>query len=111
MEFDPEVLKANGFFFNENSANVTSSGTSRVMLNSRDYVNNNPTMVSAHRGEWLRNDTPGVYKLNEGALDHYVGVDGNDIVIDVSRMTPKGSFNGDFSVSPIEAIKQGNLKL
>lgn len=69
-----------------------------------------------HRTLWYGNDTPGVYDLNE-LRTHAGGIDGNwfdaegNVVIDISRMSPDGSFQGGEAANPFALTGENRLSL
>jgi len=46
LVYDPAVLRQNGFLVNTNSANVVSNDSSRTLLTSKQFADNNPEMVT-----------------------------------------------------------------
>jgi len=82
-----------------------------VLVSSNDIAKSNPDMVDvAGKRDWIRNETRGIYDLNESRLNLDVSKSG-DPVIDVSSMTSKGSFDVGKEVDLIQAIKDGNAKI
>lgn len=70
-----------------------------------------------HRQLWAANNTPAPrFDLNELRADA-AGTNGSwfnehgDVVIDISRMKPDGSFQGAYHVNPLDLAAQGKLSL
>lgn len=109
-------LKAAGF--NMSSQSVTVAGpmvAQQTNGNGLVFANGNQTRF-VHRTDWYDNKTPNVFDKNElkawagGEKGTWFDKDGN-VVIDVTHMTPGGSYNNWHSVDPFKANAAGNLHL
>lgn len=109
-----EILKNQGLNvqFDENEIRAT-----RVEegLSAKQLLDNQDT-TRVHRTLWYDNNTPNIYDINELKL-HAGGDNGTwfnsegDAVIDISGMTPGGSFHGEQAAQFRELVNEGNLKL
>ena len=109
-----EILKQNEVQINNAVTSVTSH--EEVVIGPKDMVDKNPEIFhKIHRKFWYDNDTP-QFDLNE-LKTHYGGVSGTGLdsqgnyVMNVSKMTPEGSFHQDLSVDAQETMKAGKLKM
>lgn len=106
-----KVWNEHRIFIDDASINTISPEASKVLVSSNDIAKSNPDMVDvAGKRDWIRNETRGIYDLNESRLNLDVSKSG-DPVIDVSSMTSKGSFDVGKEVDLIQAIKDGNAKI
>lgn len=104
--------------FHTTSANVVVPGPTidqPTNGNGLVFVNGDKTRF-VHRTDWYDNKTPNVFDKNElkawagGEKGSWFDKDGN-VVIDVTHMTPGGSYNNWHSVDPFKANAAGNLHL
>lgn len=117
-----KILHNNGV----NTDNHVISGTTQQHVTTEDYIKNHPGKTHPIHRSWYDNDTP-MHKdpvtgkmlgadLNE-LKTQWSGVNGTgintngDYVLDVSHMTPEGSFHGGLSANAQELLKEGKLKM
>lgn len=81
----------------------------------QEFIDANADQTQAvHRVLWYGNDTPGDYDLNE-LRTHAGGVNGDwfdeqgNVVIDISHMTPDGSFQGGAEADPFTLVGENRL--
>ena len=118
--FDDQTLvdlKAKGLVFSETPHTITETTTVTKSV-PQDVIKDHFFETKfIHRQLWAANNTPSPkFDLNElradagGANGSWFNGQG-DVVIDVSRMTPNGSFQGAYHVNPLELAAQGKLSL
>ncbi len=111
-----EALRARGVDL------VSATDVSTVAITEQVPVESAQDLLMAHSDQteqvrrvlWYGNDTPGSYDLNE-LRTHAGGVNGDwfdghgNVVIDISRMSPDGSFQGGQSANPFELVGENRL--
>lgn len=101
-----------------NGVNMDSHLTDKTIHKSvsvDEHVKNASGMEDVHERHWMNNNTE-VFDKNE-LRTQYGGINGTgfdakgNVVLNLSRLTADGSYNGDLSVDAQELMKAGQLKM
>lgn len=90
------------------------SGTTQQELTPSEYIQNHPGSTHEMHRSWYDNDTA---NFDKNELRTHWGENGTGInangkyVLDISRMTPDGSYHNGLSVDAQELLKKGELKM
>ncbi len=108
-------LRAGGIGVNDVTSLIESKEP--VNLSPDDFVQHHLADThQVHRTLWYNNNTPNIFDLNElrtyagGANDSWFDADGN-VRLDITPMTPNGSFWANQSANPHALVSEGKLSL
>ena len=114
-----DQLHSSGIDISDNVHQIVEDHTRQVTYNAHDAIQSDPNFHQVSRDLWFDNDTQmymgadgNMYgaDFNELGLSYRLVSDGN-IVVDVSHMTPDGSWHDGLSADYQQDIAEGKMKL